>query len=281
MKQLMIGILALVGLLLLAACGQNEISSGDLERVPVYEADGGLQTPPPTDTNMQAYEPTGNDMQLAEVPTISAQPPSYQTPGRVVIVTEPGDQNLAQYLMAAEISHNHGSEKVLHLSYPAPFGQDRAGHAANMAEVIIQDPDVRVLVINPSDSGDYLAALVRAQRSDIFIVYTDHTNVNPNHADLVLGVDMLALSSAFVTEAHRLGADAIVYFAPNVCVDDCHALQTAMAATAGSIGINFVVVVDEEEFVQCGSSAHIYLETNIPLLIAEHGRNIALAGFDD
>ncbi|MCL1787209.1 MAG: hypothetical protein FWG38_04415, partial [Defluviitaleaceae bacterium] len=149
MRKVYLGLI-LAALFLIAACGQNETDGGP-ERVPVYEAEGGGQVSVPLPPHSQDYEPTGSETQLAEGPSVSVQPTLYPAPGTIVIVTE---QALDQYVVAREIAHNHGADTVIHMSYTTPYWNNRAAYTAAMADAIIQDKAVRVLIINPSKDGD-------------------------------------------------------------------------------------------------------------------------------
>jgi len=259
--------------LFITAC-VHDTNYAEFERVPIYDASGLYQL---DYAQVDYYTP----------PQVSVQTSLTASPGKIVIITESYWGTNEQYIAATGLVAKHGAEKIVHINAPELFGRNRLEYAAIIAEKIIQDSEVRVLIINPAENGaDHLVSLVREQRSDIFVVYIEdrHSELNDaSIADLILGINMPELNAAFPAQAQKLGAEAIIFFAIDDCWDGicCSQARNIMRPKAEAIGLNFVEIFRCRYTIGCGSSLNMYMVEIMPVLIEKYGQNIAFAGLCD
>jgi len=272
--------------LFITAC-VHDTNYAEFERMPIYDASvlhqAGYYTPP----QESQPQPIETEQQFADSPQTSAQLSQAKFPGRIAMITESRWGANEQYIAATGLVEKHGSDKIIHINAPELFGRNRLEYAATIAEQIIQDSDIRVLIINPAENGaDDLVSLVWAQRSDIFVIYIEdryRESSDVSMADLVLGINMLEMNAAFPAQAQRLGAEAIIFFAIDDCWDGicCSQARNIIRPKSEAIGLNFVEIFRCRYTIGCGSSLAMYMTETMPALIEKYGQNIAFAGLCD
>ena len=183
----------------------------------------------------------------------------------------------------AELANRHGAENVLLYTWQAGWRDDVIAEWTAIINEIAQNPAIRVLIIDPAGTNmaDIVAILCQ-QRDDIFIAYTGYRHpfwrYPSPEANLVLDFDVDGMARAFPAQAYAMGAQVLVYFC-NSYVSDRHRMDM-MRDKSTEIGLLFVEV-DTKDYIQCGSSAHMFIQETLPPLMEEHGTNIVFFGPDN
>jgi len=285
-KKWFCGILAVILLISLAACGRND-------------------TPEETVHEIEHHQMVASPMGLE----LFEQPESTTLPGRIAIITGipqtwrsgASERNL----LVSQLMDRYGSGNIRHFMHSQfAWLPEEQAYLLSVMEEIAQDSETKVVIFSPAALGtDYAASWLREQRDDIFIIFLEHNtrtfggiDAHINNtvsrgaaiADLVLNINMEALNQMIPVQAQRLGAETIVFLdiypeeLERYGIEDFHAVsRDLMRAAAQEIGLNFVEVFRSEYVVQCGSSAHMYLYETLPGIIEEHGRDIVLIGLGD
>jgi len=261
--------------LILVAC------SYEYEPEPLPET--GITTP-----NEEDYEPTSTptplpdpneDNEPSPTPTAYEQVQVHDDIGKIAIITH---SHIAQqqWSWVAEITGHFGPQNTI--VYPW------AAEIAQLADEIIGNPDIQVLLINPAGpDADNIAAQIRDKRDDIFIIFHDTDTWGaqpsaPENANLFLRINEEEMVRAFPTKARELGASVIAYFYDTetwcdlTIWEESH-LHTLMREASAEAGLLFVEI-DILGAMQCGSSTHMYMSEAIPPLLEEHGPDIVFVG---
>lgn len=212
-----------------------------------------------------------------------------ELPGKIAIITDEWNWN-GSYTSAVSLVEKYGAENVIHLTWSGW----RDSEMLSFVELIAQDPEIKVLIINPACfETDQIVSLLREQRKDIFIIYVeyailidsdDFTN-SVSMANLILNANMHEVNRTIPMQAQKLGTETIISFSidPNSysypygfydSLEEYH----MMRAISEEIGLNFVEVFRGEYEIQCGSSLSGYIERTLPGLIEKYGNDIVLVG---
>ena len=222
-----------------------------------------------------------------------------QVPGRIAILTEPfGWGGVGwEWFSANWLYEMHGGEMIVHDSR---WGGSR-GSMYVAAEEIINDPEIKVIIINSAPRGvNYFISKIREQRSDIFIVYIEYDSDNycdypyislnfsesVGMADLILNIDMFGMYRNLPIQAQALGADTLAFFYIDGWDDNsdwaAHSYfydeRAIMREISEEIGLRFVEVARGPFCIQCGGSDYMYRRENVLPLIDSYGRDIVFVG---
>ena len=268
---LVLALIAFAGLL--TACGNDNVLPAEQE--PEYAMQVALPEPP-----------------INILPVLPAS-------GRITILTEPlgwGGVGWESY-SANWLREIHGGEKIYHST---TWGGSRSSMELT-AESIINDPEIRVVIINSARLGtNWFVSKIREQRSDIFIVYIDYESdgycdypyisqtfsEGVAMADLILNIDMFEMYRNLPLQAQLLGAETLVFFYISGWDDDSSWAESwyyydereAMRVASAEIGLRFVEVARSPWCIGCNSDFFMYKQENIPMLIDRYGRDIAFVG---
>jgi len=219
--------------------------------------------------------------------------------GRIAILTEPfGWGGVGwEWYSANWLYEMHSAEMIVPDSR---WGGSR-GSMYVAAEEIINDPEIKVIIINSAPRGvNYFISKIREQRSDIFIVYIEYDSDNycdypyislnfsesVGMADLILNIDMLEMYRSLPVQAQALGAETLVFFYIDGWDDNSYWTgrsyfydeRAIMREMSDEIGLCFVEVARSPECIGCNSDFFMYLQYNVPRLIENYGRDIAFLG---
>jgi hypothetical protein len=215
-------------------------------------------------------------------------PTGAESPNKIAIITAarytapgpyPGDD------WGVRLAEIYGPENVLVHAWPARFHREGDAETLAMMEGIANDPDIRILLVNPVfGNTDGLVGMLRDRRDDIFIIYVDGGEAS--NADLALRFDTDGVAAAFPAKARELGAATLVYFYDSETwleEDDSYEesdLHKTIRSLCGEIGLTFVGF-DINGAVQCGSSYAQFLSENLPPLIERYGPDVVFFGLDN
>jgi len=290
--KIIVCIVLFAALLAIAACAAQP--------EPEYIPTNGDTSPtgPSYDATTSDNIPVENSEQETESYTLSSQ---AGMPGKIAIIayehnTALGPNHGENWVI--ELKEIHGHENIIIYTHPISRSF-RAAEVEAMIDEIAQNPEIRMLIINPARSGaDHIAGMLRQQRDDIFIVYIGYEitvySENPfqdnalshaaSNANLILNINTNEMARRVPANALELGADTLIFFYDSVTWDDEEFVESfihsMMRDKSAEIGLMFVEI-DIEGYIQCGSSFHMFLERMIPLLIEEYGTNIVLYGLDN
>jgi len=253
-----------------------------------YESEPALETGAVTATDDTEYNPANTptpspDENYTPSPTPYPYEPAQTThlPNKIAIIA-PDHITQQQWSWVAEIAEHYGPQNtIIH-----PWAG--SSEIAQIANEIIGNPDIRLLLINPAGTeADQIAAEIRNQRDDIFIILHDPDSsgilsTTAENANLFLRINEEEMVRAFPTKARKLGASVIAYFYDTQTWCDLtvweesplHALMREASAQAGLLFIE----TDVYGQMQCGSSTHEYMSEVIPPLLEEHGPDIVFVG---
>jgi len=245
-----------------------------------------------------------------------------QLPGKIAIITTEGAPALSYHTLGGnslvELIERYGSDNIIIYAWPGRFGNSakQIDETVEMINEIANNPDIRVLIINPAFHGtDHIVKVLNEQRGDIFVIYLEHRLTSDyvernspfqsntlldavSNANLILDFDSSAMAKGFAQKSLELGANTLVYFydtsilwawgeedfeeSISRSVDEYERsyLHNLMKEKSEEIGLQFVEV-DIAGAIQCGSSYHMFMSETIPQLIENYGTDIVLFGLDN
>ena len=205
-------------------------------------------------------------------------------PGRIAIVTSALDQNEEEFRSAEQLIRKYGADKIIHVSWPTNFMAEQE-QLITILTRIAADMEVRGLVINQSVPGS-IAAIDRfkALRDDVFI-FTASPQENPpdvsRRADLAINQNQFAIGSAYVDQAHALGATTIIHysFPRHMSQVLLSGRRDRMLQRANELGIRFVDVTAPDPTGEAGlPGTQQFILEDVPKQIATYGTQTAFFG---
>ena len=205
-------------------------------------------------------------------------------PGRIAIVTNTVDQNEEEFRSAEQLVARYGAHKITHVTWPTNFMAEQEQMITILTR-LAADMELRGLVINQSVPGTVPALdRFRSLRNDVFIVAASPQENPPDvarRADLVINNDQFIIGTAFVNQAHRMGARTIVHYSfPR------HMSQVLLAGRrdrmierANQLGIRFLDVTAPDPTGDAGiTGTQQFILEDIPRQIAALGTDTAFFG---
>ena len=235
---------------------------------------GGNETPQPTEP-----EPVIETVIVEQVPEppVEAEPESL-LPGKIAFVTSTIDGYEEDFRNASLAIHKLGREYTIHRTWPVMFTQERELMIEILQE-IADDPEVRVLIINPAVTNTNAAVdAFRERRDDVFIVYiSPFYNTAPN-ANLLLSTNRPKFGYHFVNQAIAMGAETIVHysFPRHMEVPHLAARRDRIQAAAEAAGIPFHDLPTPDPAFEGGMAvSQLFVSQDVPRRVAEFGENTA------
>jgi len=214
-----------------------------------------------------------------------------QSQGKIAVVTHLN--NIREY------------ENVILLTVPDSWSWSRASslqeEISSLTEEIIENEEIKVLIVSGGAASYYLVSGVKAQRDDIFVIYTSADSVLSREnesliamVDLTLDINRNMLIYSIIEQAKNLGAEnfvAFVYdrtlkydFDPDNFAEDEWEVEfieevNRIRARVEGIGLNFVEV--RYAGIGCMSDLAQYMIDTMPGLVEELGVNTAFWGLGD
>ena len=228
-----------------------------------------------------------------EPPTDEPEPDaSVAFPGKIAFITS--GHSREQCSATTSLVETFGAENIIHFSAP----RWNTSELSPIVERIAQDPEIKVVIINPArHTVSSVVPRLRKGRDDIFIIYIEHSARVGSEgfidsitmANLILNANGQEITRTLPMRAQALGAETLVYFTidfDNYDVFDWgyeyrqHSLaeRRMMREASEAIGLNFVEVFRSPYAIGCMSDMNFYINETLPMLIEEHGRDIALMG---
>jgi len=287
--------------LLLAAC------AGDAQPAYYPEVDEGHAV---TD---EIYEPEHVLDEYDEEPEpIVANYP--ELPGKIAVIVDQWlfeSWNEHRIAWLVELQERYGQNNMLVFGWPSRNRGFTADETEAMIHEIAANDEIGVLIVHSAQYGtDHIISILRESRDDIFVVYLNYSlrewwDEDPPfrdntlaeaavNANLILGFDDNEWLMNFPAMAHNLGATTLVYFYNSVSWDwdedaGYHVMITyerpepcpcILCELASIYGLE-IVAADTEDYIQCGSSYHMFMVRTIPPILEEHGHDIVLFGLDN
>jgi len=241
----------------------------------------------------QVVPPAENSQQGTSDPETPEEP----FKGKIGIITD---------VMSYFSTHNHlpiiakyGKDKIETIDWIGLFGlggYDREGVICNAIEGMGKDPEVIAVITNPIllFSIDIKAAFakLRETRNDLFLVYClPESSIDSGgflesvkNADLVLALDEVGIGPAAVRQAHKLGAEAFVYY-PSlwgaVMGEKSKGYEAykrdLIEQECAAFGIRFVEVLLPESLREKGSPGIVdFFYKDVPQVVLEYGKDTAI-----
>jgi len=203
--------------------------------------------------------------------------------GKIVIISNSSADisGTEQYYAAAQAAQEYGADKITHLTWPENYMREQE-EMVNILAGVAEDPSVKALIINQAVFGALAAlAKLRETRDDIFVVYClpqeDPVEI-AQLADLILDADTVAMGSAMVEQAYKMGAKTFVHysFPRQMLMPVLAARRDEIALKCAQLGLEFLDgrAPDPMSDVDAAAAAE-WPQEDITQKIAEYGKDIA------
>ena len=199
---------------------------------------------------------------------------------KIGIITGTVSQGEEEYQAAQNLKAKYG-DKVVTATYPDNFSTETEQTIATVTNMAA-DPDVKAIVFVQAVPGAAAAInKVKETRDDILFVTgvcAEDPAVIAAAADICMLVDEIAMGTTIIDQAAKMGAQTFVHisFERHLGITTIAQRQANFKQRCEELGVKYVEATAPDPTGDAGvPGAQAWITNNIPVLVAEYGKNTA------